>query len=677
MNKCEYRYFGRDVSWLSFNYRVLLEALDESLPMYERIRFMSIYFSNLEEFYEIRVAEHRGVIMQMKYAEESTEEAELNLAAINAELHRQQMEFDTIFFENIIPLLEANRIHLYLDHEPLKIHADFVREYFLEEVLPFLTPVIIQPGKIRTFLRDKRLYLVARVRKRGWGSRFYYFLIKIPFLKAPRLVELPSHGGISYVMFIDDIIRANLQYLFPGYKVEDSYSIKISRDADIYIEEGKGGADIVSDIRSKVKKRKISAITRFIYDPHIPPDFLKYICDAFGITAEDIIPEGRHLNLRDLDKFPCRGCDGDLPPTLPIPLLRLDNSPSVFEAVSEKDILVHCPYHSFDNILRLLREAAHDDNVEEIKITQYRVAENSLVINHLISAAGNGKKVTVFVELKARYDEENNMSAAEQMERSGIRIIYSLPGLKVHAKVALILRRNNLPGIACLSTGNFNEKTASVYSDMALLTINDGIVNDLARVFSILEGRMDIGGFDHLLVARYNMVDELKRMIEREISHVSAGRRGRIILKMNGLHEREMIDMLYRASEHGVEIDLIIRGICCLVPNQPYSRNIRITRIVDMYLEHARIWYFHNDGADDLYISSADWMRRNIVRRIETAVPILDPDIRRSILHILNIQLSDNVKACNIDEHLNNIFKRNDLPPVRSQVEVRRYLSSL
>ena len=326
-------------------------------------------------------------------------------------------------------------------------------------------------------------------------------------------------------------------------------------------------------------------------------------------------------------------------------------------------------------------EAAFDPKVDEIKITQYRVAENSAVINTLISAAQNGKKVTVFVELKARFDEENNMRTAERMEQAGIKIIYSIPGLKVHAKVAVILRKDNAQGakrrdFAYLSTGNFNEKTAKVYADMALLTCQEEIITDINKVFAVLEGRLKSPTFHHLLVARFNMVPELQRMIQREIDHVKAGGKGYIILKMNGLHDQQMIDTLYRASEAGVEIDLIVRGICCLVPDQSYSRNIRVTRLVDRFLEHARIWYFYNEGQDELFLTSADWMRRNLNRRIETAFPILDPEIKQEVIDILYLQLSDNVKACRLDGELRNCFKRDETTsaPVRAQLAIYDYL---
>lgn len=682
-----YRYFKRDVSWLSFNYRVLMEAEDASLPIYERIKFLSIYSSNLEEFYEIRVAEHRGVIMKKNFVEESAAEAEETLAAITREVNRQQRDYYRIFYEQILPALNQQHIFLYQDEHPQPFHEDFVRDFFNEEVFPFLSPVMIQAGEIRTFIRDRRLYLVIRMVKKSDRLEdandkpaYHYALMKIPFSKVPRFIELPPHEGKYYIMFIDDIIRANLHSVFPGYEIESCYSIKISRDADIYLEdEGKGS--ILEKIRKKVKKRKIGALSRFMYDQAMPADFLAFICGAFGILPDDLVVGGRYNNLQDLSKLPNpAGKQLEQHPPLPMRIPYLDEVGSIFKVIKKRDVMLHFPYESFDYLLRFLMEAAFDPKVDEIKITQYRVAENSAVINTLISAAQNGKKVTVFVELKARFDEENNMRTAERMEQAGIKIIYSIPGLKVHAKVAVILRKDNPEGakrrdFAYLSTGNFNEKTAKIYADMALLTSQEAIITDINKVFAVLEGRLQAPTFRHLLVARFNMVPELQRMIQREIDHVQAGGKGRIILKMNGLHDQQMIDMLYRASEAGVEIDLIVRGICCLVPDQPYSRNIRVTRIVDMFLEHARIWYFYNEGQEELFLTSADWMRRNLNRRIETAFPILDPEIKQEVIDILHIQLQDNVKACRLDSELRNCFKREEgAEPVRAQLAVYDYL---
>ena len=626
--------------------------------------------------------------MKKNFTEESGDEAEEVLTEITNEVNRQQREYYRIFSEKILPELNRQNIYLYQGSEPEPFHEEFVHNFFNEEVFPFLSPVMIQAGDIRTFIRDRRLYLVIRMVKKSkrklegdQAPEYHYALMKIPYAKVPRFIELPQHEGKFYIMFIDDIIRANLANIFPGYIIDSCYSIKISRDADIYLENEKG--NIVESIRKKVKKRKIGALSRFMYDRAMPDDFLSFICEAFGITRDDLVVGGRYLNLQDLAKLPNpkgKELEQKIPTPMRVPYL--DEKGSVFRAVKKKDILLHFPYQSFDYLIRFLMEAAFDPKVDEIKITQYRVAENSAVINTLVSAAQNGKKVTVFVELKARFDEENNMSTAERMEQAGIRIIYSIPGLKVHAKVAVIIRKdpddgNKRRDFAYLSTGNFNEKTARVYSDMALLTCNDEIITDINKVFAVLEGKMAEPTFRHLLVARFNMVPELIRMIHREIEHVKLGRKGRIVLKMNGLHDQNMINELYHASENGVEIDLIVRGICCLVPGQPYSANIRITRIVDMFLEHSRIWYFYNDGKEDVYLTSADWMRRNLNRRIETAFPILVPEIKQEVIDILKIQMRDNVKACLIDEQLHNNFKHNEEPvKVRSQLAIYEYLKN-
>lgn len=681
-----YKYFKRDISWLSFNYRVLLEAEDEALPVFERIKFLSIYSSNLEEFYEIRVADHRGVIMKKKYSDESITDAEEALDAINREVGRQQTEYYRIF-SKVLSELDRSGIRLYQSEQPEEFHRDFIHNYFNEEVFPFLQPVMVSKGDIRTFIRDNRLYLVIRMTKKpGKNAQWLlppepqYAIMKIPYAKVPRIVELPEHEGKHYLMFIDDIIKANLPEIFPGYEVESCYSIKISRDADIYIEDENSG-NIVEKLLKKLKKRKIGALSRFMYDRAMPEDFLAFICEAFNIERDDLVLGGRYLNLQDLIKLPNPvGKSLTVTPPPPIRLPYLDEVRSVFSVVKKRDLLLHFPYQSFDYLIRFLMEAAFDPKVDEIKITQYRVAENSAVINTLISAAQNGKKVTVFVELKARFDEENNLKTAELMKEAGIQIIYSIPGLKVHAKIAVIHRRSTRDGtrkrnFAYLSTGNFNEKTAKIYSDMALLTANQAMIEEVDKVFSILEGHRDDTSFNYLLVAQFNMVPDLLTMINREVEHVKAGRKGRIILKMNGLHDQTMINSLYQASENGVEIDLIVRGICCLVPGQPYSRNIRITRLVDMFLEHSRVWYFYNDGREEVYLSSADWMKRNLNRRIETAFPILDRDIRQEIIDILNIQLRDNVKACFIDEDLRNNFKHDDNPvKTRAQVAIYEYL---
>jgi len=658
------KYFNRDISWLSFNYRVLLEAEDKTLPIYERIKFLAIHASNLEEFYKIRVAEHRDIIMKKKQTEEGLEDSESVLAKIKVEVTRQQKEFSRIFEQSIIPELQRNRIYLYQNEQINDFHQEFIHQYFVEEIFPFLEPVLILKDEIRFFIRDNRIYLVVRLIKNGTND-FYYAIMKIPFTKIPRFVRLPSQDENHYFMFVDDIIKANLQEVFPGFTVDCSYCVKISRDADIYIdEEVSSDKHLVETIKQKIKRRKIGDLSRFSYDQKIPRDFLSFLAEAFDIPADDMMPDCAHLNMQDLMKLPNPIGESLVSkqfPSVKIPVL--DEAKKISTVIRRQDVFLFYPYHSFDYFLRFLEESAANPNVESIKVTQYRVAEQSDVINTLIFAAQSNKKVTVFVELKARFDEENNLVTAERMKRAGIRIIYSLPGLKVHSKVALITEKYGLTNArkrsyVYLSTGNFNEKTAELYSDMSILTCNKSLSSEIESVFEILEGIRSGYQFKHLLVAPFSMLSTLKLMIDRESGHARQGQKARIILKMNGLQDQAMIDKLYAASEAGVEIDLIVRGICCLIPNQEYSKNIRITRIVDAYLEHARVWYFYNNGKEDLYLSSADWMKRNLYRRIETAFPVTDQTIKEKIIEILDIQLKDNVKACFIDEQLNNVSKK-------------------
>lgn len=689
MQKSTYQFFKRDISWLSFNYRVLLEAKDERLPVYERIKFLSIYSSNLEEFYKIRVSGYHSSLLESINRDESVEEAFKTIAQINNEVTAQEKEYHAIFNNMILPELKKNRIVLYQTHELESFHRAYVEKYFNEEVFPYLQPMIIQKDDIHSFIQDGRIYQAISLQKKKKKKDatdkggYTYALMKIPYTKIPRFIELPEHEGNHYILFVDDVIKANMSSVFPGYEIVDCFSIKISRDADFSLED-EDQKDIAEKILRKVRKRKIGAVTRFQYDKEMPDYFLEYLREAYEIEEEELLPSGRYLNLADLADLPNPVGDAlrqKLPQPLRVPELETNNS--VLRVLRKQDVLLHFPYQSFDYLLRFLLQAAFDPKVIEIKVTQYRVAENSAVINSLISAAKNGKKVTVFVELKARFDEVNNWLTSELMQQAGVKIIYSLPGLKVHAKLAYVRKRSNDPsdplkGYAYLGTGNFNEKTARIYSDKGLLTSNKAFIKDIDEVFRVLEGKPHMHPFQHLLVTQFNMLSTIHAMIEREIEHVKNGDLGYIILKMNSLEDKGVIRALYRASEAGVKIDLIIRGICCLIPGQPYSENITVTRIVDAYLEHSRVWYFLNRGEENVYLASADWMGRNLHRRIEVAFPIYTEYLKRQIIDILKIQLADNQSAVWLDENLQNVFKRDskpdDAPPVRAQQATYAYL---
>ena len=681
-----YRYFKRDISWLSFNYRVLLEAEDTKLPLYERINFVSIFSSNLEEFYKVRVADHKAVATGATREDgETVQSAAILLDEINKEVTWQIRQRIRIYENKIIPALRKHHIIFYQNTDVSAFHRKFITDFFREEIFPFLQPVPIYKDKVVSFLRDNRLYLSVRLflndTTEDDPNHVQYFVIKIPYSKVPRFIELPEEKGYHYIMYIEDIIKANLNQIFPGYLLDRAFCIRISRDADILIEDTTNSFDLVEQVKKKIKKRKIGAVCRFVYDSHMPQDFLDFLIEAFHINRDELVPADAHLNLEDLRLLPNPVKNlHKIEKPKPMRLNSLGEKGSVFEYIEKKDLLLHYPYHSFEHFIHFLFEAVHDKNTREIMLTQYRVAENSEVINALIAAAQNGKKVTVFVELKARFDEENNLATAEMMKKAGIKIIYSIPGLKVHAKVALIRRKSadddHICDFAYISTGNFNEKTAKLYADCGLFTSNHKVTRDLYTLFRTLQGKAN-PKFTTLLVARFNLIKELNKLIDHEIKLAEKGKGGHIILKMNALQDTTMINRLYEASEKGVKIDLIIRGICCLIPNQPYSRNIRVTRIVDSFLEHARIWYFGNAGNPKVYCGSPDWMKRNLYRRIEAVTPILDPDIKKEMIDMLQIQLKDNQKGCFVDEKLRNCFKPcHNGEKVRAQYTFYDYLKA-
>ena len=677
-------YTNRELSWVLFDHRVLNEARDKNIPLFERLKFLSITASNLDEFFMIRVAslkdmENAGYTKKDIAGMTPTEQ----LKALHVAIHELvDLQYST-YNRSLLPLLEKNGLHIIREHEQLTAEeAAYVDQYFQENVYPVLTPMAVDSSRPFPLIRNKSLNIGAMVRKKNSDEELEFATVQVPSVLS-RVVRIPSKGKSCKIILLEEIIERNMDKLFLNYDIVCAHPFRIMRNADLSIDEDEA-ADLLKEIEKQLKKRQWGEAIRLEVESGMDKRLLKIIKKELNIETQNIYEIDGPLDLTVLMKI--YGLDGF--DHLKTPKYEPQQSPAlpagcnIFEEIRKGDILLHHPFQSFTPVVDFIRQAARDPEVLAIKQTLYRVSGNSPIIAALAQAAENGKQVTVLVELKARFDEENNMSTAERMEQAGIRIIYSIPGLKVHAKVAVIIRKDPEDGnkrrdFAYLSTGNFNEKTARVYSDMALLTCNDEIITDINKVFAVLEGKMAEPTFRYLLVARFNMVPELIRMIHREIEHVKLGRKGRIVLKMNGLHDQNMINELYHASENGVEIDLIVRGICCLVPGQPYSANIRITRIVDMFLEHSRIWYFYNDGKEDVYLTSADWMRRNLNRRIETAFPILVPEIKQEVIDILKIQMRDNVKACLIDEQLHNNFKHNEEPvKVRSQLAIYEYLKN-
>ncbi len=690
----DFKYYDRELSWLSFNYRVLEEAMDKSMPVYDRIKFLAIYYSNLDEFYRVRVASYRSLLtLADNQLEKLDYKPELILENINKEVIKQQDKFEHIFYNEILPDLAEKRIILLQDEALNEVQTDFLQSYFLQEILPDVLPVLLTKGDVLSFLQDNVIYLAVKLfkkksKRKNNNSKLkpkvhklpQYAIIKVPTHKLPRFIELPKSNGNNYIIFLEDIIRKQLKILFPGYLVDSSYCIKISRDAELPIEDEFKG-NLVEKIRKGLKKRKTGLPARFLYDKTIPKDFLSLLKIAFNLSSKDLIPSFKYQNINDLWSFPNPvGTELETPMTPKLHHHELDKTPSILEAVREKEYMLHFPYHSYDYVIRFFNEAAIDPKVEEIKTTQYRLATNSAIVSSLISAAINGKKVTVFVEFKARFDEEANLNFADRMTEAGINVISSLPGLKVHAKAALVLRRaltknGKRKGTAFLGTGNFNEKTAMIYADHGYFTSNDELIGEVESLFNYLENPSLKVKFNHFLVPKYNLRAEFKNKIEREINNVKEGKKGYILFKMNSLEDKKMINRLYEASMAGVKIDLIIRGICCLVPNMPFSENIKVVRIVDKYLEHARMYMFFNDGKNEMYISSADLMKRNLNRRVELMVPIYNEKIKNELLDILQIQLGDNTKARVLGQSVNTwTLLDQSGKKIRAQIGIYNYL---
>lgn len=674
-----YEYFERDISWMSFNFRVLMEAADESLSLPERLSFISIYTSNLEEFYKVRVAVKKAIAAGQPDKYLTADEAADFVEKINREVDAQMMYRVSLFREKIIPALRREGFILHEKYteldEPLREQA---RKLFREELYPFLQPVPVSES-VRSFLRDNKIYVAVRTIDRVDGHKSYY-IMKMPHKRLPRFVELQSDDDMRHIMFLEDLVKLDAGFLFPDSDIDGVYCCKISRDADIYIDETNTG-QIVQQMKQKIGKRKMGAVCRFVYEMSMPDDFRDYLMKIYNIRREDLVLGYEHVNLDDFDKFPFTEetlAKVVKPQPMRIPLLE---NKSILRAVAEKDRLLHFPYYSYEHFLQFLREAADDPLTTEIMVTQYRVAPRSKVIQELMRAAASGKRVTVFVEVKARFDEANNLETARQMKEKGIHIVYSIPGLKVHAKVALVLRRGEegrgVPSFAYIGTGNFNEDTAKVYADIGLLTADPEIVSDMHRLFLFLQQVIINPEFKSLLIPRFNLIPKLKELIQYEINEARAGRKAEIILKMNAMQEPSMIEELYKASEAGVKIQLLIRGICCLRPEMPYSRNIKVTRIVDSFLEHARVWYFHHGGDEKLYLGSPDWMRRNLFKRIECVAPVKSPELIEELKDMLHIQLTDNRKAGYIDRELKNIMKYDGgKKPVRAQYDFYEYLKA-
>ncbi len=667
-------YFNRDLSWLSFNDRVLAEAGNETLPLYERIKFLAIYSSNLDEFFRVRVAFIKRLMLLDKG--KLNKKAELSnpgdiLAQVHEEVGRQQNRFGRILQGSILPLLRKNKIHLYHNEPYQDAHLEAVEGLFFSDILTFIQPIILpRKSRKRLFLENRQLYLVAELKKRDVE---YIGIINIPSNHVQRFQQLPKIQGVSYFTFIDDVIRYYVRVIFAGFTVKKVHSVKLNRDAELFLEDDYS-ENVVNKIKKSLEKRDVGMPSRFLYDPSINSSTLEFLQKKIDLLNEDCIAGGRYHNLFDLFSLPNpSGGKLEYKPMPPLSCSAFEKQESIFSAINKRDILLSFPYQRYDYILRFFNEAAIDPDVVSIMATLYRVARESHITNALISAARNGKNVSVLVEAKARFDEENNLRWAERMQLAGVRIVFSEEAIKVHSKVALVIRKEEKRKrrkYAFLGTGNFNERTADVYTDFALLTADEALTDELEDVLRFTLREKDKVDLKYLLVAQINMPQEFVRLIDQEIENAVNGKKAEIILKLNNLQDKNMIKKLYSAAKKGVQIRLIIRGICCLIPR----KNIIVTRIVDRFLEHARIYLFHNDGEKKLFIGSADWMERNLYRRIEVVFPVFDELARKIILDNLTLQIKDNTKAVRLDANLRNVEIQKAEKPIRSQFDFYNYL---
>ena len=678
-----YPRMSRELSWLSFNDRVLQEARDLSVPLFERLNFLAIFSSNLDEFFRVRVAYWRSLLrLKKKRVKKLPVNPSRLLSKIHAEVHRQQELFGEIFRGQILRELRGQGIFLESDVS-LSQHQEFLERFFHEVVHPLIRPVRLE-GEAAPFLKNQGIYLVVEL----WpeegitltAAQPRLALVEVPSPPLDRFVTLPGDRDRRTVMFLDDVIRHMLPTLFPDFRVGNAYAVKISRDAELYLEEEFRG-DIVQAIKKALGKRDTGLPIRFLYDLQAPYSLVAHLKDVLRLEDEDLVPGGRYHNLHDLRNFPHFELDHlSFEPWPPISHPELEGAPSMLAAVGERDLIVHFPYQSYAYVVRFLTQAAGDSSVEEIWLTVYRVSRDSAVLSALLEAAERGKKVRVFVEVQARFDEASNLEWAERLERAGIAIIYSIPGVKVHAKIALVVRSEN--GVrreyAYLGTGNFNEVTARFYTDFGLLTADPRITSEVEQVFRYLAGTQPAPGFEHLLVAPFGMRERCCELIEKEMSAARQGRSSGIILKMNSLEDEEIIAKLYEASRAGVPIQMIVRGICCLLPGVAgLSDSIRARSIVDRYLEHSRVWIFQSGDEERVYLASADWMHRNLSGRVEVAFPLYDADVRRLVLQTVDLQLADNTKARLLDSRNHNARVPGLEMPVRAQEATREMMKRL
>lgn len=680
----------RELSWLAFNERVLQEAEDESVPLLERLFFGGVFSSNLDEFFRVRVASLRSLL---RAGPRLTEGLDVSPHRLLHDIHRTAVRHIDRYGDVQAQLKQAlhrEGIHI-VDECSVPIHChDYLREYFLETVREHLVPMrLTESGTESLFMHNGVPYLVVELWAREPGAVVDwapdYALVQVPSPPLPRFVTLPENGADRYVMFLDDVIRYNLPILFPGCDVGRAFAVMLTRDADLHVEDEFTG-DLERAIRASLGNREKGVPSRFLYDTRAPYVLVHRLQHRLGLSEEDVVPGGRYNRLSDYMGFPrFDRTDLTFPAWSAVPHPVLDGADSILSEIARGDQLIHTPYQSFDSVIRFLEEGAADPAVESLALTVYRVARESRVLTALESAAKAGKEVTVFFEVQARFDEESNLAWADRLRAGGVRVLSSIVGLKVHAKLALIRRREE--GVrrhyAYVGTGNFNEKTAGIYADHGLFTADPRITGDVAEVFRFLTGEVEKPEVRHLLVAPFALRSSLERLMHEEVVHAREGRPAGITLKLNALEDAKIIRRLSQAAADGVPVRAVIRGICRLPEDAETGGRFQVRSIVDRYLEHARVYHFEAGGDERMYLASADWMSRNLNRRVEVAVPIFDPVLRDQLRRMLELQFADDTKARIVDRAASNRYAREDgngtvrAQTVRAQAEFRDFVRGL
>ncbi|WP_429189491.1 polyphosphate kinase 1 [Aeromonas veronii] len=678
------QYEEKELSWLSFNERVLQEAMDKTVPLIERVRFLGIFSSNQDEFFKVRVSDVKRRIL-INEVHGGDDEAKVLLRAIQQKVMALGEAFDNTYKELLIALARHN-IFLVNENQLSDAIQKWLRVFFKEKVLRHIIPILlnkeVNPVK---FLKDEYTYLAIEMKKNG--QVIQYALVEVPTDDLPRFFQLPPEGTRrkKQIIILDNVIRFCLDEIFKGFFDYDeiaAYAVKLTRDAEYDLSD-QLDLSLVDKMSDGLKQRLTAMPVRFVYEREMPAAMISFLKLKLQISSYDaIMPGGRYHNFKDFIGFPNVGRDYLENPKLPALDCRdFDGFVNAFDAITKQDILLYYPYHKFHHFTELVRQAAFDPAVSAIRINIYRVAKKSRIIHSLIDAANNGKKVTVVVELRARFDEAANIDWANILTDAGVKVVFGVPSLKIHSKLCLITRHENGEAVryAHIGTGNFNEKTAKIYTDFSLLTRNPDITAEVEGVFEYIEYPYKRYKFNHLLVSPINSRRQLYRLIDNELSNAKAGQPSGIILKINNLVDKDLINRLYAAGQAGVPIQMIIRGMCALRPGVPgLSDNIKVVSIIDRFLEHPRVMVFHNKGNPQLYISSADWMSRNIDGRIEVGTPIYDERLKQRIMDILELQLSDTCKARVIDaDQQNEYVKRGNRRKIRSQVAIYDYLKRI